>query len=202
MLNHYRKYSIACIEGRLAEMGQRVDLGLNSDTFDYLLDDSYSVDYLFSPMAGTAGMDSLLTMLQDITAADEELIMVPLPMSGPQLDVESARTQYRRFLYRKGPDVLAARLDDTAYFIEEFPYDPFRGFPLLFANIAELHALLMSQGDAVLSLLNTNSLLAPGCMDWLLLFDFNMDMLHLMVKSEVRQRVRGHPQFSLLKKDQ
>lgn len=200
MLNRYRKYSIAYIEGILAEMSTRVDLGLHSATFDYLLDDSYSVDYLYSPMAGTARMDGLLTMLEDITAVDAELVLAPLPMGGPQLDVETARAQFRRFLYRKGPDVLAARLNDTAYFIEKFHYDPFLGFPLLFSDITELRALLMSGDSTVISLLNANALLAPTGMDWLLLVDFNMDMLHLMAKREVRHRAGSHPQFDLLKK--
>lgn len=128
MLNRYRKYSIAHMEGVLAEMSARVDLGLHSATFDYLLDDSYSVDYLFSPMAGTDRMDGLLTMLGDITAAGAELVWAPLPLSGPQLQVEAVTAQFRRFLYRRGPDVLAARLNDTAYFIDEFHYDPFLGF--------------------------------------------------------------------------
>ncbi|GEM_PF-5226713 len=199
MLNRYRKYSIAYIEGILAEVGRKVDLGLESATFDYLLDDRYSVDYLISPMAGTPLMDGLLTMLECITAADDKLAMVPLPMMGPQLEIEAASAQYRRFLYGIGPDVLAARLNDTAYFMEEFRYDPFQGFPLLFFNITELRALLMSTDDSVFSLLNTNTLLSPTSMDWLVLFDYNMDMLHLMTNADVWPRVKNHPYFGMRK---
>ena len=195
MLNRYRKYSIAYIEGVLAEVSQKVDFGLHADRLDYRLDTRYSNDYLHSPMAGTAMMDGLLAMLEEITAADEPLVMIPLPLDGPHLEVETAGSQFSRFLYGKGPDVLAARLDDTAYFMDEFRYDPFRGFPLLFARTAELRALLMSGDDAVFSLLNTNTLLAPTGMDWLLLFDFNMDMLHLMAASNIRQRARDHRYF-------
>ncbi len=201
MLNRYRKYSIVYIEGILAGMACKMDLGLHSGTFNYLLDDSYSVDYLFSPMAGTATMDGLLAMLECMTDADEELVMVPLPMTGPRLEVEAARAQYRRFLYRIGPDVLASRLNDTAYFMEEFRYDPFLGFPLLFFSITELRALLMSRDDAVFLLLNTNTLVAPISMDWLMLFDYDMDRLHLMAQPEVRQRARNHPHFDTLKKE-
>lgn len=58
----------------------------------------------------------------------------------------------------------------------------------------------MSGDGAVISLLNTNALLAPAGLGWLLLVDFNMDMLHLMAKREVRQRVKSHPQFGTLMK--
>ena len=200
MFNRYRKYSIAYMEGFLAKVSHKVDLDLDSARLDYLLDTSYSVDYLYSPMAGTALMDDLLAMLADITAADEQLVMIPLPLNGPQLEVEPARLQFSRFLYGQGPDVLAARLDDTAYFIDEFQYDPFLGFPLLFANVTELRALLMSRDDAVVALLNTNTLLAPAGMDWLLLFDFNMNMLHLMAQAKVRQRAESHRYFTTQKK--
>lgn len=201
MLNRYRKYSIAYIEGILSEVSHKVDLSLNAGRLDYLLDTSYSNDYLHSPMAGTAMMDGLLAMLEEITAADEPLVMIPLPLSGPQLEVETARLQFRRFLYGKGTDVLAARLSDMAYFMDEFHYDPFLGFPLLFAHTSELRALLMSVEDEVFSLLNTNTLLVPTGMDWLLLFDFNMDMLHLMAHSKVRQRARNHLYFTTQKKE-
>lgn len=183
------------MEGILDAMSDIVDLGLSPGTAGYLLDTRYANDYLHSPMAGTAMMSSLLDLIAEITNADDELVMVPLPLNGPRMEVETAGSQFVRFLYGKGADLLAARRNDIDYFMDGFQYDPFRRFPLLFVHIAELRALLMSSEDAVRSLLNTNVLLAPIGLEWLLLFDFDMDMLQLMALPPAQQRAKGHHYF-------
>ena len=200
MLNSYRKYDSSFMEVILEVVSQKIDLTLESLVADYFIDKNYAVDYLTSPYPNTEEMVSLLAILKGITTADDKLILVILPLEGPTLNIQAPREQFRRHVSTMFPDA-AARITDNEYYMNEFRYDPFGKLPLLFANIAELRGFLMSDDKNVFSLLVLSDvLLLPTKMDWLLLFNFNFNMLELMTKPNLQEHLKNADFFKLLKK--
>lgn len=201
MLNRYKKYDRSFMEVILEVAGQKVDFTMESPVFEYLIDHSYALHYLHHPSPNSTEMDRLLTLLEPVTAPDDTLILVKLPIPGPLLDIHSPVEQYNKLVNTMYPDIATRRRNDVPYYLNTFAYDPFSNYPLLFANFAELNQFLMSDDESVRLLLFSHLLLLPTKMDWLVWFDDYMLMLHLMAKPALMEVLKTDANFERLRKE-
>ena len=192
MLKKFQNYNLSYVEVILEALNEKVDVQLRAENFNYLLDSTYSLDYLTYPLE--ENFEDLISMLKKVTPIDNKIFAVMLPCDTSEIKPIDKQQQNSDILSSLNVDTIIELSKLETNFYKGLIDNPMGDFPYQFDSIHELGNYLLSEDDDLFLLL-INTIFFPSEFGWMLIFDYDFEALHIMYKPEIKDKLERNEYF-------
>jgi len=196
MLEKYKEYDLSLIEVILENLKQKVDIGLESDDFNYVKDKLYKTDYLKYIVPGSVDIEKLSIILKLLN--EEQYLLLQLPLDKTVLECSSKEDIFNKLVEYLDCDSASELVNNESFYMERMITDGSNNFPLLFKNDDSLDKFFTKNSEEIEHYFIGNVLLFPINMNWFMHFDYDLGAIHFTYKNNIIEKIKSNIELKKL----